>query len=243
MAPILQCPDCGTKHPLGQVPSAGAFACAGCGRVLKVPDGVGQRAAPQAAGAQTGGAQTGGAQTGGAQTGGGQMSGAPAQISGAPFADPTAAPRPVPVPLASAVSNPSAPFTPEPFGPRTGPAVDEQALGALSPKDRRPVARLGSVPWWMRFLLWIVAIPLGFLVVFLVARAFSVFTTNQLSDVFLANNTSRFWPVARLLPFVALVTAAFVQGGVYGLARVRGRSRASQSPREVSPVGSRSRVR
>jgi hypothetical protein len=77
----------------------------------------------------------------------------------------------------------------------------------------------------MRLLLWIVAVPLSFLLVFLVARALSLFTTNQLSDLFLANNTGRFWPVARLLPFVALVTAALVQGGVYGLARVRGRSR------------------
>ncbi len=43
-----------------------------------------------------------------------------------------------------------------------------------------------SVPWWMRLLLWIVAVPLSFLLVFLVARAFGMFTTNQLSDVFLA---------------------------------------------------------
>ena len=44
-----------------------------------------------------------------------------------------------------------------------------------------------------------------------------------LSDLFLANNVGRFWPVARLLPFVALVTASLVQGGVYLLARMRGR--------------------
>ena len=108
---------------------------------------------------------------------------------------------------------------------RTGaPAVDEQALGALAPRSsRRPAARLGSVPWWMRLLLWIVAVPLAFLFVFLVARAFGVFTTNQLSDLFLANNTARFWPVARLLPFVALVTALLVTLGVYLLARCAAR--------------------
>jgi hypothetical protein len=222
VAPILQCPDCGTKHPLGQVPSQGAFPCAGCGRVLKVPEAVGQRAAAE-----------------------------------------NAAVRPVPV--ASATSNPLAP-DPVPVatsGRATSnavPPIDEQALGALSPKaGRRPVGRLGSVPWWMRFLLWIVAIPLSFLIVFLIARAFGLFTTNQLSDVFLANNTSRFWPVARLLPFVALVTAGFVQAGVYGLARLRGRSqtpgappetprslrtsRGSRSSRAVSPAASRTRGR
>ena len=25
MAPVLQCPDCGTKHPLASVPEAGTF--------------------------------------------------------------------------------------------------------------------------------------------------------------------------------------------------------------------------
>ncbi len=226
MAPILQCPDCGTKHPLGQVPSQGAFPCAGCGRVLKVPEAVGQRAAAPPN---------------------------PAPGSGpAPAPAPAPAPGPRPVPVASAVSNPSAPFTAEPAapvgvrGPRTGPPIDEQALGALAPKDRRPVARLGSVPWWMRLLLWFVAIPLGFLVVFLIARAFGAFTTNQLSDVFLADNTARFWPVARLLPFVALATAAFVQAGVYALARLRGRTRTARLARssgDVSAAAHRSRAR
>ncbi len=93
----------------------------------------------------------------------------------------------------------------------------------------------------MRLLLWIVAVPLSFLLVFLVARAFGVFTTNQLSDVFLANNTGRFWPVARLLPFVALVTAALVQGGVYLLARLRGAAAAEprgddRTPSSRAPV-------
>jgi hypothetical protein len=75
----------------------------------------------------------------------------------------------------------------------------------------------------MRFLVWIVAVPVSFVIVFLLARSFGLFTSNQLSDLFLASNTSRFWPAARLLPFVALVTAALVQGGVFGLARMRGR--------------------
>ena len=82
----------------------------------------------------------------------------------------------------------------------------------------------------MRLLLWFVAVPLGFSLVFLTARAFSLFTTNQLSDLFLANDTGRFWPVARLLPFVALVTAILVQAGVYGLARLRGRRHPESQP-------------
>ena len=207
MAPVLQCPDCGQKHPIAKVPSQGAFPCAGCGRVLKVPEGVGPRA-------------------GAAST-----------------PDPDAPPTPRPVPVATAVSRPGG-ASADPAATRAIPAIDEQAqaLGALSGRvGRRPVARLGRVPWWMRLLLWFVAVPLAFLVVFFVARAFSLFTSNQLSDLFLANDTSRFWPVARLLPFVALVTASFVHGGVYLLARLRGRSRGGRSSADLS--GSMSRPR
>jgi hypothetical protein len=48
--------------------------------------------------------------------------------------------------------------------------------------------------------------------------------------VFLANDQKRFWPVARLLPFVALFTAILVQAGIYGLARLRGRSGSGSRP-------------
>jgi hypothetical protein len=143
---------------------------------------------------------------------------------------PGGAPAPRPVPVATAVASSSEARGPaaavNPAATRAVPEVDQRALGTLAPPSMpRPVPRLGRVPWWMRLLLWFVAVPLSFLLVFLIARALSLFTTNQLSDLFLANNTGRFWPVARLLPFVALVTAGLVQGGVYGLARWRGRSR------------------
>jgi hypothetical protein len=201
MAPVLQCPDCGEKHPLGEVPNQGAFPCRGCGRMLKVPEVVGQRAAAAAAEPDPSGA----------------VPAAPA-VPAVP-----AVPTPRPIPVATAVAGPNGPAV-DPSATRGTPGVDQDALGALAGRGgRRPAARLGRVPWWMRLLLWFIAVPLGFLLVFLVARAFNLFTSNQLSDLFLANNTGRFWPAARLLPFVALVTAALVQGGVYLLARWRGR--------------------
>jgi hypothetical protein len=168
---------------------------------------------------------------------------APAPVP-APAAPVVSAPTPRPVPVASATSNPAFGGDSEPRPPRPGSGVDEQALGALSPKPGRgALVRLASVPWWMRLLLWIVAVPLSFLLVFLVARAFGMFTTNQLSDVFLADNSGRFWPVARLLPFVALFTAALVQGGVYLLARWRGGRLAARSAGDLSGPGARSRAR
>ena len=167
MAPVLQCPDCGQKHPLAQVPNQGAFPCQGCGRVLKVPEVVGQRAAAAAAA---------GAAVGVAAAPAPAPAPAPAAAP-APVAAPTPTPPPVPapaprpVPVATAVVGPNGP-APDPNATRAVPEVDEQALGALGGRSgRRPVARLGHVPWWMRLLLWFIAVPVGFLSVFLVARA------------------------------------------------------------------------
>ncbi len=243
MAPVLQCPDCGEKHPLASVPESGAFPCQGCGRVLKVPEVVMQRASAAAAAAgAVAGAGAGAAAAGAAVDGEGTNGTTPP----APVTPPVR-----PVPVATAVVNPNGTAT-DANATSALPQLDKDALSALSPDSKRfgrEAARLGRVPWWMRFILWLIAVPLGFLVVFGIARAFSLFTSNQLSDLFLANNAGRFWPVARLLPFVALVTAAIVQLGVYGLARWRGR-RAGAAPSgvgagtgDVSGPRSRSRRR
>ena len=218
MAPVLQCPDCGEKHPLATVPTSGAFPCRGCGRVLKVPESrptVSPAGVPNAAAPKT-----------------------PATVAAATEAAPAAVPRPAPV--ATAVARPSAA---DPTATRVVPKVDGEALGALSPRSRRPTTPLGSVPWWLRLLLWIVAVPLSFLLVFVIARALSVFTTNQLSDLFLASDNARFWPVARLLPFVALLTATFVQAGVYLLARLRGRKAAGRPIGDLSGSANPRRAR
>ncbi len=37
VAPVLVCPACSTKHPLGEVADRTVFPCTGCGRQLKVP--------------------------------------------------------------------------------------------------------------------------------------------------------------------------------------------------------------
>ena len=221
MAPVLQCPDCGEKHPIAKVPAQGAFPCQGCGRVLKVPAVVAQRLAATGAGGGAGaGAPRPGAGAGAAGAAAAAGGAAAAGVAG-PAVRPEP-PRPRPVPIATAVANPNAAAS-EAASTRAVGQVEGAQLGMPGRGNRRPIARLGPVPWWMRLLLWIVAVPVSFLLVFVIARAFGLFTSDQLSDLFLANNTSRFWPAARLLPFVALVTAGFVQGGVFGLARWRGR--------------------
>ena len=193
MAPVLKCPDCGTKHPLAQVPDAGTFACEGCGRMLKVP-----AFAPGSA----------------------RAAASAAAATAAPSA-PAPPPGPVPPPPAAtaAATVANARATPVPERTRAMPVVtrEEQPPGGASPA--RAATGPAPVRWWMSLLLWIVAVPLSFLVVFLLARTIGVFSTDQLSDVFLANGASRFWPVVRLLPVIALLTAGIVQGGVLLLSR------------------------
>ena len=184
MAPVLQCPDCGAKHPLTAVPDTGTFPCTGCGRALKVPEVV-----PRSAG-----------------------SNAPAVAPAAPPPSPVPDPPVAAAPATRAI--PVAKRTVAPPGP--GP-VPTPVLG--------PTPSFAPVPLWMRFVLWVVAVPLSFVVIFLLARATGLFTSSQLSDVFLANAPGRFWPVIRILPFVALLTAGLVHGGVYALARRLGRRR------------------
>ena len=188
MAPVLQCPDCGTKHTLGEVPEYGAFPCKGCGRVLKVPERVGSSAAPAPA--------------------------PPTVVAPPPPPPPPAAAAPV---AAAVDPAPTAIMPVVETNPRPAP-VD--ALPAARPLPDKP--RLGKVPLWMRFLVWVVAVPLAFVIVFVIARASGVFTSSQLSDVFLATDADRFWPIARVLPFVALLTAVLVQAGIYAIARLRG---------------------
>lgn len=105
----------------------------------------------------------------------------------------------------------------------------------VAPKPRR-AAKLDPVPpRLLRFLIWIVAVPLGFVIVFGLARAMGMLNSNQLQDVVITDGWSRFVPLARLLPFVALVTACLVQGAVWGLTELRARRAALPGPERKSP--------
>ncbi|MGQ0825866.1 MAG: hypothetical protein ACT4OX_12720 [Actinomycetota bacterium] len=148
MAPVLQCPDCSTRHPLDVAAEAAAFRCSGCGRVLKVP----------------------------------------AQFR-------------------------AAPGTSSPTGSPSG--------NGRAPSRHFDRAVAGAVPVSLRVLLWGVAVPVGFFVVFALATVFDVLTANQLEDVFLETGWGRFWPVGRLLPVIALLTAAIVHLSVIAISRWR----------------------
>lgn len=113
----------------------------------------------------------------------------------------------------------------------TSPPPEPQPKAAPAAPRPRRAAKLDPVPArWIRFAIWIVAVPLGFVIVFAFARAVGMLNSNQMQDVVITDGWKRFWPLARLLPFVALVTAGIVQGSVYGLTRLRERRAAPRGP-------------
>ena len=163
MAPVLQCPDCGQKHPLDAVSETPAFRCKGCGRMLKLP--------PQLL--------------------------------------------------------PSAPDAPQPLPSHFPPRRVPSAMRA-----RGPVGN--ELPRIVRIAIWLVAVPLGFVLVFGITRALGFLTQRQLEDAFLLSGFSRFWPIVRLLPFWALVTALLVQLFVEG-GRAFAARRRNAGPRDDGP--------
>ncbi len=194
--PSLQCPDCGERHALDGLGGAAAFRCRGCERVLKVPAQF--RSAPDGAGTAAEAPSAGAGGIAGAGAGIPAGSGAPSSGSWAGV-DPA---------------------------PAFGEGPDERtrrgsANATAEAGARRRGAAAKTTPLWLRVVIWIVAIPLGAVLVFGVAEALGVLTSRQLIDTFLESGMDRFGAVARLLPFWAVVSAALVHLAVVGLDRRR----------------------
>jgi hypothetical protein len=218
VAPVLLCPECGTKHPLDGVSSSASFPCSGCGRTLKVPAQAREMAA-----SSTGPSPVVAA-----------VPPAPREpVAPAPHPTQTvSAVPPVGAPVAAAAAVSSAPPLGAPQGTPPADVAAERAKPAPAPS---PIAS-AVPPAWMRFLIWLIAVPLAFLIVFGLARAFGFLATNDITDIALAEGFHRYWPIVRLLPFVALLTALFVTGGVYAIARLRAdRQRNGSSGRSPKP--------
>jgi hypothetical protein len=132
-----------------------------------------------------------------------------------------------------------APPSTEPLPPPPPPSRNGRAK---SRHFDRAVA--GVVPFSIRLLLWVVAVPLGFIVVFGIASALGFLTSNQLEDVFLETGWDRFWPVGRLLPIIALLTASMVHFSVIAISRWRVRHASVQaSPKRMAAAAAPSSAR
>jgi len=192
---------------LDDVGSATTFRCGGCGRALKVPA---QFRTP----------------TEGRPTGPGSRPESPIERT---QALPTVAPNQAPTPAAVAAAAPVG---------GVGGAVPPTAMVGAVPEGPapRPIPPLHP-PLILRFAVWVIALPLGSFLVFVLASWSGFLTRTQLENTILLPGWGRFVPIARLLPFCALATALLVQLGVFGLERLRDRNLRRGPPGRRRPGG------
>jgi hypothetical protein len=210
MPAALQCPDCGHQEMLDQLGGVTTFRCGGCGRALKVP-------------AQFRGEHD-------------ARGGAPGSRPPAPGEQTQALPKVAPgaVPPAALPSVPL--VSPGPAMPvmPVMPVAGGPALAGDPPAA--PVrAELLRPPLILRLVLWVIALPVGSLLVFGVASWLGKLTRLQLENTFVLTGWGRFLPIARLLPFCALATALIVQLGEFGLERLRARNLRQGPPGRSRP--------
>jgi hypothetical protein len=105
---------------------------------------------------------------------------------------------------------------------RTAPV----AAGSEASAPRRVRA-----PWWLRIVAWLVAVPLGLVLVGIPARTLGYLDSQKLLDVVIGDDTGRYLPLVVIVLLWALVTALLVQliveGGGWLLQRRRDRRAAA----------------
>jgi len=134
-----------------------------------------------------------------------------------------------------------------------GPAAAADADGAATPstpgRTRRgrsgtPAARSprARAPWWLRCVAWVVAVPVGLVLVGLPARRLGYLDSQKLLDVLIGEGSGRFLPLVVIVLLWALVTAVLVQviveGGHWWLRR---RRRSAAAGAAADPVSARAR--
>ncbi len=107
------------------------------------------------------------------------------------------------------------------------PSQRRGAAGAASREVREeradPVATTASVPRFARVLVWMVALPAGFVPVVVVGRLTGLFEVDSAIDVFVGVGPGRFVPLLLMLPTWAALTATIAHFGIEGLGRFRSR--------------------
>lgn len=218
MAQGLRCPHCGHKHPVAELAGAPTFTCAGCGQVLKTPR---QYRAPSP-----------------------QQPAAPARPA-RPVDAPRPAPRmerpaPVPPPRDPLRSRPAPPPVPGNGETAALPQTSVAPRRAAMPRDRAP-GNSTPLPWPWRVLIWVVAVPLGLLIVAVPARWIGVLNGNSFLDVISGTGIGRYVRIFSIAPFAALVIATIAHVSLEQLpewlARRRALAREAAQLREPAAVG------
>ena len=206
MARALECPACGAKHRIENLPDGPNFRCERCGQVLKVP-------APVTTGGPPPPARTSGT----------------APVVPPPrrrVGEPTGAPAPRDAPARTAAR--SVPVQGAVGVSATVAAVDD---GGPSHPRGRTAARPAPEPkrkvaWYWRVIAWIVAVPLGFVITAWPAYQFGWIKKDDVLDIFVGTGTGRYFRLAIGTAMWALVTALLVQLFVEGGRALAARRRA-----------------
>jgi len=206
MARALECPACGARHRLDNLPDSPTFTCDRCGQVLKVPASISSDPSAPPPPARTGGPAP--------------VAPPPRRVAPAPTrtqgpADP--ATRTAPARNVAAVS-------------ATVAASAQSDNGAGARRDRRgpapapaaAPAKRTRVAWYWRTMAWIVAVPLGFVLTAWPAYEFGFIKKDDLLDIFVGTGIGRYVRLGIVTLVWALVTALLVQLFVEG-----GRARAA----------------
>ena len=115
-------------------------------------------------------------------------------------------------------------------GVGTAVASPPKSAPAKSAKARAATPRT-ALPWPLRLLAWVVAIPLGLALVGIPARKAGYLSSQKLLDIVIERDLDRYLPLAVIVVLWALVTALLVQLLVEGggwLMRRRQARRASE---------------
>jgi hypothetical protein len=104
--------------------------------------------------------------------------------------------------------------------------------GAPPPRKRVDGARPRKVLWPFRVLVWLIALPLGLLIVVVPARRLGFLSGQRLLDVVVGTGWSRYWRVLAIAPAWALVTTLLVQLMLFGLSKLADRRQTVRAERE-----------
>ena len=127
-----------------------------------------------------------------------------------------------PVPASGPARTAVAPPAPPPPVPESAPP----------PRKRVDGARPRKVLWPFRVLVWLIALPLGLLIVVVPARRLGFLSGQRLLDVVVGTGWSRYWRVLVIAPAWALATTLLVQLMFFGLRKLADRRQAIRAERE-----------
>jgi len=193
MPTALQCPECGQRHPLAELPDTALFRCRNCDRVLKVPESLRTSLHPPTVAAPSPPTARGRAPTAPTPT----------------IAEPAAAGNGTSRRDATVVQRAA-----------TGPMPRTPAPVVRPPVATRPAPSPGQeLPWPVRTGVWLAALALTLLVTLVVLRVVGILTVNRAMNVFVGAGAGRFGVLFIVLPVWALASAVVAHVALETLAR------------------------